>query len=843
MIPGDDNFFDFDSIKGYFDDNLDLYSISLDKLDLEDFGKVKEVDDRDSCVGTLFIDPIFDRTNPKFKDSKSTEGGTGFLVKEKEQFGCFVEKEMNTCPFYGGSGPLSNEGIVVRSEEVSAEEAATLASPLVKTNSVPGMHDMKVGEEMEYQGGFSCSSEEFNLLAGSKPANYDGIVKNEQESSDEMGKMSLPVETSYAVSDSKVIQIAKGDVVFEGDLGCTADKEIENFILLGAYSPILDNRKDVKGERVSDEQICSTTLFSETRSSIADGCDVKSEVVNHGVEKGNDSSAIGWSLVSGIERGMNNMEMCGNNLSGNVVEGECKSSSTSSSSSSSCASSSACDSSDDDDKEEAEVFEKKKEVEVEITRQTITLEEIEEGEIRDGNADEIIGGSAHDQGTEEGEDADGMIEWTDVESDEQEEGAVVMGGPIRSKNELKILPPVPPVKATLGSHHKMLPVGVILSIIGTQVIVEGAEKHNPLSESSVLWITEKRSPLGLIDEIFGPVKNPYYVVRYNSENEIPAGLCEGSFVSFVPEFANHVLNNKDLYKKGYDASGENDEEVSDEDEFSDDEKEAEYRRMQKMSKRGMNVQTDGKKKKKGKNVKPRDGNQRDKQGLGHQESLGMDQGVRSQNPPNAFTIGASLGNSYCASSSTGQDVPTGIGFSPFFPSVPQASGFIPNLMWTNGLRPQQPQNLVIPGGVVANNMPVPSPDQMQIPCQIPMLNNIIFQQQLNPNLGLVPNTPFWCGQPNLSAGLPSCMGVSTQNFSNQPSFGMSFQGQPTPGGLGMFSNGQQLELNSNSQPHTIASSFQAPQQFNLGSSSNHGRNPYHQGGGRAARGRGRHASK
>uniref|UniRef100_A0A1D1XIG8 H/ACA ribonucleoprotein complex non-core subunit NAF1 n=1 Tax=Anthurium amnicola TaxID=1678845 RepID=A0A1D1XIG8_9ARAE len=187
--------------------------------------------------------------------------------------------------------------------------------------------------------------------------------------------------------------------------------------------------------------------------------------------------------------------------------------------------------------------------------------DFEEGEIRDLDAEEVAMSSDDDD---------------DVNSAK---------GPIRSKNELERLPPVPPVKATLEPHHQTLPVGVISSIIGTKVIVEGLEKHNPLNEGSILWITETRSPLGLVDEIFGPVKNPYYVIRFNSEKEILAGIREGTSVSFVSQFANHILNEPVLYKRGYDASGDNDEEVSDE-EFSDDEKEAEHKRSLRQTKRG-----------------------------------------------------------------------------------------------------------------------------------------------------------------------------------------------------------------------------------------------------------------
>ncbi|ONK68290.1 uncharacterized protein A4U43_C05F9710 [Asparagus officinalis] len=61
-------------------------------------------------------------------------------------------------------------------------------------------------------------------------------------------------------------------------------------------------------------------------------------------------------------------------------------------------------------------------------------------------------------------------------------------------------------------------------ILSNKVIMEGSEKHSPLNEGSILWITETRLPLGRIDEVFGPVKNPFYVVRYNSDDEVPQGI-------------------------------------------------------------------------------------------------------------------------------------------------------------------------------------------------------------------------------------------------------------------------------------------------------------------------------
>ncbi|XP_028761563.1 H/ACA ribonucleoprotein complex non-core subunit NAF1-like [Neltuma alba] len=235
----------------------------------------------------------------------------------------------------------------------------------------------------------------------------------------------------------------------------------------------------------------------------------------------------------------------------------------------------------DDDQEESTYPDKKGEV---------INEELEEGEIR-GSADVrelVIKTAVVDD--DEGEDYEKMVGWSDMNDADEDEDDDASGGPIRSKNELEVLPSVPQVDVTLEPRHQMLPVGVVTSVMGSKLIVEGLEKHDPLDEGSILWMSGSRTPLGFVDEVFGPVRNPYYVVRYNSANEVPRGIYEGALISFVPEFANPVLNEKDLYKKGYDASGVNDEEVTDELEFSDDEKEAEYRRMQKLTERGINHQ-------------------------------------------------------------------------------------------------------------------------------------------------------------------------------------------------------------------------------------------------------------
>ncbi|KAL6136776.1 hypothetical protein ACLB2K_062071 [Fragaria x ananassa] len=502
--------------------------------------------------------------------------------------------------------------------------------------------------------------------------------------------------------------------------------------------------------------------------------------------------------------------------------------------------------------------------------------EREEGEISGG---EEKGYGSGDDGDEEGAE----VAWSDVDIfDEGDEEEDAIKEPIRSKNELEELPPVPPVNATLEPHHQMLPVGVVLSVVGTKVIVEGVEKHNPLNEGSILWITESRSPLGLVDEIFGPVINPYYMVRYNTESEIPAGIQVGTPISFVHEFADHVLNNKDLYRKGYDASGANDEEISDEAEFSDDEKEAEYRRQQKMAKRGMNDQNAGSKK-----------NNR-KKGKNKMGSWKNDQSSLQQTPPDQHHEQSSAAPARCygpSSSAVSESLVSGRGSGPF-PGATQAGGMHANGVWTNGMLCQL-QQTPFPNAFPNNNMPF----FPQYPHQMSMPGGIPFHQQ-----------------PNAFSGPLGSQGMMGQHGFHQPGFGIGFQGQPTPGqqlnsfpgpmhAFGMAQQGQlgfnqiafgmgqngfnpnafgvgqpgqhgfnpngcamvqqgQHGFNQNTLPsisqgqptnpnlkqnmpqpgNPVAGDVDAPQQFSRSTSANRGRRPYRRGGRQFARGRGRGAS-
>lgn len=341
--------------------------------------------------------------------------------------------------------------------------------------------------------------------------------------------------------------------------------------------------------------------------------------------------------------------------------------------------------------------------------------------------------------------------------------------------------------------------------MGAKVIVEGLEKHEPLDEGSILWLTESRKPLGLIDEVFGPVKNPYYVVRYNSENEVPSGICGGALISLVPEFANYVLN-RDVYKKGYDASNWNDEEVSDESEFSDDEKEAEHRRMQRVMKRGINDQNRANRKNNRKKVPIK---------VGPTPTIPLPE---HRNCPPLSGIGQGPNEA-----------------DPIAPPFPPTSVYpysASNGIQTSGSPFSQLQPTLLPNGFPTNGVTWGSLN----PCnsfQIPALE-IPFQQNFNPGQGSLSMNMFsGVPQHNIYAQPTYAQGFMGQNLM---AFGLSshqpqFQPPLREGEQGAGFNQMMLERNNTLIPSiSIPGNSHVPSQFHPGASAGRGRKTFQRGG-------------
>lgn len=146
--------------------------------------------------------------------------------------------------------------------------------------------------------------------------------------------------------------------------------------------------------------------------------------------------------------------------------------------------------------------------------------------------------------------------------------------------ELKLadLPPVEQLTITVPSDN-LIKVGKVLSIVDVLVVVESIKSMPPLDLDSILFKADG-SPLGQIFDVFGPIKEPHYSIRFtNSEQIKDQHIHKDMDVFFVPQndrtitkfaFVNEIRKNK-----GTDASWENDNEPPENipREYSDDEEE------------------------------------------------------------------------------------------------------------------------------------------------------------------------------------------------------------------------------------------------------------------------------
>jgi H/ACA ribonucleoprotein complex non-core subunit NAF1 len=237
------------------------------------------------------------------------------------------------------------------------------------------------------------------------------------------------------------------------------------------------------------------------------------------------------------------------------------------------------------------------------------------GVIRDGSDSSEWSDSSDDEDVEE-LDLANMPKWLEdiknnVKTDFDDDAA--HAEPPRTKNEIAAdaVPPPPP-PPPVGPDEALVAVGDVISVVGDVVVVQSLPGIEPMDEESVLCL-ETRKGLGAIEEVFGPVAAPLYAMR------MPAARQTGDVVEkngddakdddakddrddrdryvssldvkvgtrvFAVEGRRRALDTRGLRTKGYDNSGQNDEEVADDEEFSDDEREAEAKRKRKQKKRG-----------------------------------------------------------------------------------------------------------------------------------------------------------------------------------------------------------------------------------------------------------------
>ncbi|KAK3724430.1 hypothetical protein LTR37_001054 [Vermiconidia calcicola] len=158
----------------------------------------------------------------------------------------------------------------------------------------------------------------------------------------------------------------------------------------------------------------------------------------------------------------------------------------------------------------------------------------------------------------------------------------------RTANEVKE-EVVPKPNVIVTEDMKITYLGIVDRTVESLVLIkaETPGEYQVLEAGSVLC-NEKREVLGAVAETLGRVQEPMYSVAFTNAKEIEdAGLEYGTKIYYVDSHSTFVFTQPLKNMKGTDASNIHDEEVGeDELEFSDDEKEAEYKRQKKAAKRG-----------------------------------------------------------------------------------------------------------------------------------------------------------------------------------------------------------------------------------------------------------------
>jgi rRNA processing protein Gar1 len=96
------------------------------------------------------------------------------------------------------------------------------------------------------------------------------------------------------------------------------------------------------------------------------------------------------------------------------------------------------------------------------------------------------------------------------EADDEETIAV---GPIRTAHEIADVP-LEQVSVDIPSHESIALIGEVVSQISLEqtVVVKSVRTTAPLDEGSLLCL-ENRVPIGIVNEVFGPLNQPFYVVK------------------------------------------------------------------------------------------------------------------------------------------------------------------------------------------------------------------------------------------------------------------------------------------------------------------------------------------
>ncbi|CAG8480088.1 4757_t:CDS:2 [Paraglomus brasilianum] len=163
--------------------------------------------------------------------------------------------------------------------------------------------------------------------------------------------------------------------------------------------------------------------------------------------------------------------------------------------------------------------------------------------------------------------------------------AVTNGEILRTRNEIANIPITKP-NIEVKDDMPIDEIGSVYNIVENAVtVIAKVSGEYQVLDSGSIFVFEDRQLLGEVSETFGPVSQPMYVVLFDIASEIDLERVKtGTKIYSVRQYANYVFTRPLREQKGSDASNFFDEEPNESEmEFSDDEKEAEYKSQLKKS--------------------------------------------------------------------------------------------------------------------------------------------------------------------------------------------------------------------------------------------------------------------
>lgn len=203
----------------------------------------------------------------------------------------------------------------------------------------------------------------------------------------------------------------------------------------------------------------------------------------------------------------------------------------------------------------------------------------------DSSSDSSSSDNDSEAGSDDGEllDPEEQVRLLLEEALEEEPGATGKAK-VKTLNELDEQYEKPNI--TVTEETKITELGNVESIVENLVLIKGntSGDYEVLESGSALCL-QNRTVIGKVSEQIGRVEEPRYALGFNDAAEITLlGIQKDTPIYYVNEHSTFVLTEPLRYQKHTDASNLHDEETNDV-EFSDDEKEAEYKREQKAKKR------------------------------------------------------------------------------------------------------------------------------------------------------------------------------------------------------------------------------------------------------------------